>query len=219
MQLVYASQSRPDRWLIRALEQMGHVVEVVARAEDLAAIAEEDGADIAIVDAPRPDPALDAALLAGPTPVIIVADQADAAERAAILRAGADACLVRPLHLIEVESRLMALVRLSDRQRASSAARAGLVFDRTGRRLTLGEGHVDLSAQEFRLVAYLFRREGEVVETALLDRHLHGEAADPRPDLIRALASRLRGKLKRRLGAPLIHSVRGHGYVLRLDLP
>lgn len=217
MQLLYVHQGRADRWLLRALQQMGHVVETARPEEGLAAAAEEDGCDLVLLEMARPDPARSGDLLEGGVPVMVLAEAAEAGERAAILRAGADACLVRPLHLIEVESRLMALVRMSDRARSSPATRAGLVFDRHERSLTLGPGRAELSAQEFRLVAYLFRREGQVIAVERLDRHLHGEAAEPRPDLIRAMAQRLRRRLRERLGAELIHHVRGHGYVLRLD--
>jgi DNA-binding response OmpR family regulator len=148
---------------------------------------------------------------------VALADAADPAEHAAALRAGADACLVRPLHLIEVNERLMALARLSDRLRASQTEPSGLVLDRAARRLVLGARAAQLSATEFRLVAYLLRREGAVVDLPTLDLQLSGEVTEPQPDRIRSLVSRLRAKLRSSLGAPLIHSVRGHGYVLRLE--
>jgi two-component system OmpR family response regulator len=219
VQILYVSDRRADRWLVRALRQMGHVVELGDWAADTAAIAEEAGHDIILADMARPEPGRAAQLIGGDVPTLVVADEADAAERAAILRAGADACLTRPLHLIEVESRLMALARLTDRLRSAPAAQAGLVFDRSERALALGDQRVSLSAQQFRLVAYLFRRQGEVVGIELLDRHLHGDAAEPRPDQVRAMVTRLRRRLRDGLGRALIENVRGHGYVLRLDPP
>lgn len=216
MQLLYVSDHRVDRWLIRALRQMGHVVEAGDWEAETAATAQDDGHDLILVDMARPEPAGAARLLDGALPVLVLADQADAPARAAILRAGADACLVRPLHLIEVESQLMAMVRRADRPRLALAARAGLVFDRAERTLAAGDRRLALSAQEFQLVAYLFRRQGEVVAVDRLDRHLHGEAAEPRPDQVRAMLTRLRRKLRAGLGRPLIENVRGHGYVLRV---
>jgi DNA-binding response OmpR family regulator len=127
--------------------------------------------------------------------------------------------LVRPLHLIEVQTRLMALARHADRLRAPEARRAGLALDRATHRLALGSREAGLSPIEFRLVAYLLRRQGEVVDLPTLDRQLSGEAPEPQPERVRSLVSRLRAKLRRELGAPLIHSVRGHGYVLRLEPP
>jgi len=203
MQLLYVSRRAVDRWLLDAVRQMGHVA--------------ADGYDLILADMARPAPAEAADLLAGSTPVVVVADEARPDERAAILRAGADDCLTRPLHLIEVQTRLMALARTVDRHRPSPAARAGLRLDRGGRSLVMGDRRAALSPLEFQLAAYLLRREGRVVEAARLDAHLAGASAEPRPERIRGLVARLRAKLSRDLGLHLIHGVPGHGYVLRLD--
>lgn len=216
MQLIYMSAHGADHWLVDGLRQMGHIVETAAWAQETAAQAGEDGYDLVLADMARLDPDL-IARLSSEAPLMVLADGAEAAERAAALRAGADACLVRPLHLIEVQTRLMALARMSDRLHASPAERAGLRLDRGARRLSIGEREARLSAAEFRLVTFLLRREGEVVDVARLDRHLLGGEAEPQPQRIRALITRLRAKLRRELNADLIHAVRGHGYVFRLD--
>jgi DNA-binding response OmpR family regulator len=218
MQLVYMSAHAADHWLVEGLRQMGHVVEVAAWALETAAMAAEDGYDLVLADMA----ALDARLITGlgaEAPLAVLADAAEPAERAAALRAGADACLIRPLHLIEVQTQLMALVRFSDRLRPSPLQRAGLRFDRNTRRLSIGARESQLSAAEFRLMTFLLRREGEVVGLDRLDRHLLGAEAEPQPQRIRALITRLRAKLRRELGLDPIHAVRGHGYVLRLDAP
>lgn len=205
-----------DRWLVEGLREIGHVVETADWALETAALAAEDGYDLVLADMPRLDPDL-IARLAGEAPLAVLVDDAAPTERALALRAGADACLVRPLHLIEVQTQLMALVRLSDRLRPSALQGAGLRLDRGARRLSIGGRECQLSAAEFRLMTFLLRREGEVVDLARLDRHLLGAEAEPQPQRIRALVNRLRAKLRRDLGADLIHAVRGHGYVLRSD--
>ena len=216
MQLIYMSAHAADHWLVEGLRQMGHVVEQADWALETAAMAAEDGYDLVLADMGRLEPAV-VARLSNEAPLAVVADAAEAAERAAALRAGADACLVRPLHLIEVQTQLMALVRLSDRLRPSPLQRAGLHLDRGARRLSIKERETQLSAAEFQLMTFLLRREGEVVGLDRLDRHLLGAEAEPQPQRIRALITRLRAKLRRDLGTSLIHAVRGHGYVLRLD--
>jgi DNA-binding response OmpR family regulator len=216
MQLLYMSAHHTDGWLIEALREMGHAVEIGEWDPETAALAADAGYDLVLADVERPDAATVAGISGGP-PLVVLADAAEPAEHAAALRAGADACLVRPLHLIEVRERLTALARLSDRLRASQAGRRGLVLDRAGRRLVFDTREAQLSATEFRLVAYLLRREGAVVNLETLDRQLWGELPEPQPERIRSLVSRLRAKLRRTLGTPLIHSLRGHGYVLRLE--
>lgn len=217
MQLLYVSRHATDLWLLEAVRQMGHVAQASDWRPDTAALAEEDGFDLILADLPRPTPSSAADLFEGAVPVVVVADEARADERAAILRAGADDCLTRPLHLIEVQARLMALARASDRTRPSPAGAAGLRLDRSTRSLALGDRHAPLSPLEFRLAAYLLRREGRVMAAAQIDAHLAGGDGEPRPERIRGLVSRLRAKLSRELGAALIHATPGHGYVLRFD--
>jgi two-component system OmpR family response regulator len=216
MQLIYMSARGADQWLIEGLRQMGHIVEVAGWGQETAALAAEDGYDLVLADMVRPDAEL-IARLSSEAPLAVLTDAAEGAERVAALKAGADCCLVRPLHLIEVQTQLMALVRLSDRLRPSPLRSAGLQLDRGARRLSIGAREAQLSAAEFRLVTFLLRREGEVVDLARLDRHLLGGLDEPQPQRIRALIAGLRSKLRRELGAPLVHAVRGHGYVLRLD--
>jgi DNA-binding response OmpR family regulator len=218
MQLIYMSAHGVDQRLVESLRQMGHVVERGEWGRETAAQAAEDGYDLVLADMARPDPG-PIACLSREAPLVVLADAAEAAERVAALRAGADACLVRPLHLIEVQTQLMALIRLSDRLRPSPLQSAGLRLDPGARRLAIGGREAPLSAAEFRLMTYLLRREGEVVGLDRLDRHLLGGQDEPQPDRIRALIARLRDKLRRELGAELIHAVRGHGYVLRLSQP
>jgi len=216
MQLIYMSARGADHWLVEGLREMGHVVELAAWGREAAALAAEDGYDLVLADMAALEPG-PIACLSSEAPLLVLADAAEAADRVAALRAGADACLVRPLHLIEVQTLLMALARMSDRLHASPAERAGLRLDRGARRLSVGSHEAQLSAAEFRLITFLLRREGEVIDLARLDRHLLGGEAEPQPQRIRALITRLRAKLRRDLGAPLIHPVRGHGYVLRLE--
>jgi DNA-binding response OmpR family regulator len=216
VQILYISPRSPDRWLVDGLRQMGHVVEVGEWAPEAAVLAGEGGYDLVFADMTEAH-AETVAKLSDGAPLVVIADVAAAADRAAALRAGAEACLVRPLHLIEVRTQLMALARHGDRLREAALRRGGLALDRGARRLSLYGREAGLSAIEFRLVAYLFRRQGQVVDLATLDRHLSGETVEPQPDRIRSLVSRLRSKLRRELGAPLLHSVRGHGYVLRTE--
>jgi DNA-binding response OmpR family regulator len=215
MQLLYMSARGADGWLIAALRQMGHAVEVGGWAPEQAQLAAQDGYDLVLADTDQADAAV-VAELSGGAPLVLIVDAAAPAARAAVLRAGAEECFVRPLHLIEVQTRLMAIARHSDRLRESKARQAGLVLDRGTHRLALDGREAALSPVEFRLMTFLLRREGEVIDLDTLDRHLSGETPEPQPQRIRQLISRLRAKLTRELGAALIHSVRGHGYVFRL---
>jgi DNA-binding response OmpR family regulator len=90
--------------------------------------------------------------------LVIVADQADPKARTRALRAGADACFTRPVHFMELEARLSALVRLAP----GAAADSPFVLDPATRTARFADRDVVLPASEFRLLDYMARHTGEV---------------------------------------------------------
>jgi two-component system, OmpR family, response regulator len=155
MHLLYAPSRPPDTYLLKALAEAGHVVEVLAdwgEAQSRAAAEAYDAVllDAAGLDVPRVRRMAGQARGAA---VVALADLATPKERAAILRAGADACFVRPLHFIELELRLEALAR-----RPTVALAAGaMALSGAERTARVGDEALALSPQEFRLLDYLAR--------------------------------------------------------------
>ena len=74
---------------------------------------------------------------------------------------------------------------------------------------------IDLTAREFRILAYLARNEGRVVTRSMLLEHVWDYHFDPQTNIIDQHVSRLRQKVDRGHDMPLIHTVRGTGYVMR----
>ena len=75
---------------------------------------------------------------------------------------------------------------------------------------------LDLTAREFRILTYLARNEGRVVTRSMLLEHVWDYHFDPQTNIIDQHVSRLRQKIDRGFGRPLIHTVRGTGYVMRV---
>ncbi|PXA78127.1 hypothetical protein DMC25_22660 [Caulobacter sp. D4A] len=130
------------------------------------------------------------------------------------MRAGADACLTRPVHVVELEARLTALARLAPTP--SSAVATGLRFDAAGRKVVLGELSLVLPSREYALLAYMADHAGQVLSAEQILKHVWGEGDDPRPERVRTAVARLRLKLEAAFGRPLLATLRGHGY--RLDI-
>ena len=94
-----------------------------------------------------------------------------------------------------------------------------LEFDLLSRRVTRGGRELELTARELKLLEYLMRRSGQVVTRTMLLEGVWDLHFDPQSNLIDVHISRLRQAIDRGSDHPLIHTVRGSGYVLRPEVP
>ncbi len=94
-------------------------------------------------------------------------------------------------------------------------AAGDLELDLIGRTVTRAGKPVDLLAQEFRILEYLLRHTGEVVTRAMLLEKVWDFHFDPKTNIVETHISRLRAKIDKGFGRPLLHTIRGAGYVLR----
>ena len=141
-------------------------------------------------------------------PVLLLTARSRWPDKAAGFAAGADDYVTKPFHPGEVVMRLQALVRRS-RGEASPVIEIGMArLDTHGGQLTLRGEPVALTAQEYKLLAYLFLARGRLVSRTELGEHLYERDRDPDSNVLDVLISRLR----RRLGADLIETVRGRGF-------
>ena len=141
-------------------------------------------------------------------PVLLLTARSRWPDKAAGFAAGADDYVTKPFHPGEVVMRLQALVRRS-RGEASPVIEIGAAkLDTHGGHLTLRGEPVPLTAQDSKLLAYLFLARGRVVSRTELGEHLYERDRDPDSNVLDVLVSRLR----RRLGADLIETVRGRGF-------
>ncbi len=92
-----------------------------------------------------------------------------------------------------------------------------LELDRLSHRVTRAGREIPLQPREFRLLEYLMRHAGQVVTRTMLLEHVWDYHFDPQTNVIDVHVSRLRGKLDKGFPMPIIHTVRGAGYVLRVE--
>ncbi len=150
------------------------------------------------------------------TPVLFLSALGDVDERVAGLRAGGDDYLTKPFAMSELLARIDVLGRRGPAIVAESKLSVGdLDIDLLGQQVRRQGRTIDLTAREFRILAYLARNEGRVVTRSMLLEHVWDYHFDPQTNIIDQHVSRLRQKVDRGHDMPLIHTVRGTGYVMR----
>lgn len=144
-------------------------------------------------------------------PVLILTARARWPDKAAGFSAGADDYVTKPFEPMEVVVRLQALVRRS-RGQSRVVLEFGEVAIDTGRgEVTVQGMPVPLTAQEYRLLVYLALAPDRVVTRTELSEHVYERDRDPDSNVLDVLI----GRIRRKLPAPLIETVRGRGFMIR----
>ena len=213
MRLLHVARRPGEAYLAQALAEAGHVVDLAADVSEALLTAPAGAYDSLLVEvvdlAQAPIARLVQAAEGGV--LVLIADQAEPAARTRALRSGADACFVRPVHFMELEARLAALVRLAP----GASTEGPFVLDAAARTASLADRSLVLASQEYRLLDYMARHAGEVISAGQILEQVWGERGDPKPELVRTAVARLRAKLVETFGQPFLVTLRGHGY--RLD--
>jgi two-component system OmpR family response regulator len=208
-------------YLVKAFREVGHVPDHAADGEDGLALALDGQYDVLIVD--RMLPKLDGLALIGTlrqkgvdTPVLILSALGQVDDRVKGLRAGGDDYLPKPYSFSELLARIEVLARRRSGRGEETVYRVGdLELDRLSHRVTRGESEIVLQPREFRLLEYLMKHGGQVVTRTMLLENVWDYHFDPQTNVIDVHMSRLRSKIDKGFARPLLHTVRGAGYVIR----
>ncbi|HEY6236497.1 MAG TPA: response regulator transcription factor [Candidatus Elarobacter sp.] len=146
-------------------------------------------------------------------PALVLLDEAGPADRVLALEAGADDVLVAPYDAPELLARLRAIIRRTLGPEREQYHIENLEIDMARRTVRRGEKLVNLSRTELALLTALARHEGAVVPHAMLTREVWGTSKSM--NTVHTFVSYLRAKIDPPGEMPLIHCVRGVGYVLR----
>ena len=219
--LVIEDDARTAGYLKKSLTENGHSVDHAPDGKDGLFLAMEGSYDALIVD--RMLPELDGLTIiqtlraAGhQTPVLILSALGEVDDRVKGLKAGGDDYLVKPFALAELMARLEALTRRTDGTRADTSIQVGdLHVDRLSRTVMRAGQSIDLQPLEYRLLEYLVRHAGQVVTRMMLLENIWDYQFDPQTNVIDVHISRLRAKIDKPFDYPLLHTVRGAGYILR----
>ncbi|MFO8231057.1 MAG: response regulator transcription factor [Longimonas sp.] len=152
------------------------------------------------------------------TPVLILSAKRSTEERVEGLRAGGDDYLVKPFAFTELLARVRALIRRASGPTASTELVAGpLTMNRLDRTAARADTAIDLQPREFALLELLMRNPGQVVSKTMILEHVWDFNFTPQTNVVEVLVHRLRKRIDKPFDQSLIHTVRGAGYVLRVN--
>ena len=144
-------------------------------------------------------------------PVLVLTARGSWTEKIEGLNAGADDYITKPFHVPEIAARLRALIRRTSGHATSIISHRDIKLDLGSGRVTCADKPVELTAREIRMLTYFMHRLGRIIPQSELAEHLYALEEMRESNTIEVYISRLR----RKLGADLITTVRGLGY--RMD--
>jgi two-component system OmpR family response regulator len=149
------------------------------------------------------------------TPALFLTAMGSVADRVAGLQGGGDDYVVKPVDSQELNARVQVLAKRGSRAGDLTLLSCGdLEVDRLHRKVWRRGQIVSLLPLEYRLLEFLLLSRGQPVTRKMLLEQVWGFHFDPRTNIVETHISRLRGKLDETGGPPLIHTIRGAGYVV-----
>ena len=221
--LLIEDDQEAAQFLLKGLRESGYAVDHAADGRDGLFQATEGKYDLVITD--RMLPHMDGLALVKflreqgvRTPVLVLSALGTVDDRVQGLKAGGDDYLTKPFAFSELLARVEALLRRTTSTDNAPPTRlkvSDLEMDLLSRRVLRSGREIELTAREFKLLEFLLRHAGQVVTRTMLLEGVWDLQFDPQTNLIDVHMSRLRQAVDRGFPKPLIHTVRGAGYVIR----
>lgn len=209
-------------FVVKGLREAGHVVEHTANGRDGLFLAASEQFDAIVLDRMLPGGVDGLRLLetlrsqGNATPVMFLSALAQVDDRVRGLKAGGDDYMTKPFAFAELLARVEALTRRGRGEGpATKLAVSDLEMDLLSRSVKRAGQKVDLQPREFRLLEYLMRHAGQVVTRTMLLENVWDYHFDPQTNVIDVHISRLRAKIDKGRETPLLHTIRGAGYMIR----
>jgi DNA-binding response OmpR family regulator len=221
--LLVEDDGKISRFLLKGLREDQHVVDLAENG--LSGLDQAGAVDYDVVVLDLMLPGLDGFEVCRQmrsqridTPILVISARDAVGDRVRVLDSGADDYLVKPFAFEELLARLRALDRRGrNRQTARTLSYGPIAIDPVDHRVTLDNRTLSLTATEYRLLEYLVRRAESIVTRDQLAEFVWGGDYDPFSNVADVYVGYVRRKLHATLPRPLIHTVRGLGYILKQD--
>jgi len=149
------------------------------------------------------------------TPVLVLSALGAIDDRVRGLRSGGDDYLTKPFAIVELIARIEALLRRPVDSRETTLKVGPLELDLLTRTARRADRVIDLLPREFRLLEYMMRRKDQLLTRAMLFEEVWNYKFVPQTNLVDVHMGRLRHKVDNPNEPPMIHNVRGAGFILR----
>lgn len=208
-------------FLSNAFKEAGHTLDQAGDGETGLHMAQTASYDVLIVD--RMLPKLDGLSILGKlreggddTPALILSALGQVDDRVEGLRSGGDDYVTKPYAFSELLARVEVLSKRVKSEENNMQLKVGeLELDRLSHKVSRAGQKILLQPREFRLLEYLMRNAGKVVTRTMLLEKVWDYHFDPQTNVIDVHISRLRSKIDKDFDEPMLHTVRGSGYLLK----
>ena len=222
--LVVEDEERIAHFIQKGLQEEGHAVDLSYDGEDGSFLAEVNDYDLIILDLmlPKKNGIVVCREIRGrgvATPVLMLTARDSVEDKVRGLDAGADDYLAKPFAFEELLARVRALLRRRSESKSPVLKMADLELDPMSRRVNRSGKPIRLTTKEYALLEYLMRNPNKVLSRTLIGEHVWDMNFDPESNVIDVYVSHLRSKVDKGFDLPLIHTLRGQGYIISDEQP
>lgn len=220
--LLVEDDAKVASFIKNGLEQAQHGVEIATNVADGNFMASVNTYDVMIFDCLLPDGdgrqlCRDLRAAGHTSPILLLTAKTATADKVLGLDSGADDYLTKPFAFVELLARVRALGRRRNQPMMPALSVLDLQVDPLSHRVTRGGEQIDLTPNEFKVLELLLRNTGSVVTRTDLLEKVWGINFDPGSNIVDVVIKLLRDKIDRAFERKLIHTVRGVGYVVRVE--
>ena len=147
------------------------------------------------------------------TPILMLTALDDVEDKIKGLNTGADDYLVKPFHFGELLARIRSLVRRNTEVKTTYIRKYGLTLDINTHKAFRDKTEISLTSKEFALLEYFMMNHNKILSRSEISEHLWDMNFDPKSNVIDSFIKYLRQKIDKNFDTPLIHTVRGSGYI------
>jgi heavy metal response regulator len=220
--LVVEDEKKVASFIKKGLEEEGYAVDIAADGENGLQMGLDRVHDLILLDIHLPKQSGLSILRElrrrkVTTPVLLLTVRANIEDKVLGLDSGADDYLTKPFAFQELLARVRALLRRQTEAKQTVLQVADLTLDPIQRTVYRGSTKIDLTAKEFALLDYLMRNPGRVLTRTMIAEHVWNYDFDSMTNVIDVYVNYLRKKIDSDRELKLIHTVRGVGYVLKME--
>ncbi|ULA65742.1 MAG: Transcriptional regulatory protein CusR [Nitrospira sp.] len=220
--LVVEDETKVGSFIKRALEEESYAVDLCEDGSKGLEMVLATNYDLIVVDLMLPSMSGMDILKAArrervQTPVMILTAQSQVDQRVKGLDAGADDYLTKPFAIDELLARVRALLRRGATESPGILQIDDLVLNPATREVARGGTRIELTLKEYALLEYLMRHTGRVLTRPMISEHVWNQDFDTFTNVIDVYVNYLRNKIDRGRSKKLIHTIRGSGYMLKVD--